>query len=287
MRRAWCTRARRRDGPDQGALCAGRRRARTLGDIIEGADVFLGLSAGGVLKPDMVKRMARDPLILALANPTPEILPERPRRCAPMPSSRPAARTTRTRSTMSCAFPFLFRGALDVGATTINEEMKSAAVRAIAELAHAEMSDVVATAYGDQRSPVRPRLPDPDPVRSAPDRAHRPGRGQGRDGQRRGDAARWPTSRPTGKRMARFMYQSGASMEPVFAAAKVAQKRVAFAGRRGRSRAAGGAADRRRRPRKPVLVGRPDIINPAHESLGLRLEAGRNCEIVCSKRSPL
>src|SRR5437868_9668289 len=122
--------------------------ARTLGDIIEGADIFLGLSAGGVLKPEIVKRMAKDPLILALANPDPEIAP------AEAKAVRPDAIIATGRSDYPnqvnnvLCFPFLFRGALDVGATTINEAMKSAAVRAVASLAHAEVSDVVATAYG-------------------------------------------------------------------------------------------------------------------------------------------
>src|SRR3954453_18269182 len=124
--------------------------ARTLGDIIAGADVFLGLSAGGVLKPGMVKAMARDPIILAMANPTPEIEP------AEALAARPDAIMGTGRSdhpnqvnNVLC-FPFIFRGALDVGASTINEEMKLAAVRAIAELAQAEQSDVVTAAYGTQ-----------------------------------------------------------------------------------------------------------------------------------------
>ena len=137
--------------------------ARTLGDIVEGADIFLGLSAGGVLKPDMVKRMAKDPLILALANPTPEILPEEAKAVRPDAIIATGRSDYPNQVNNVLCFPFLFRGALDVGATTINEAMKSAAVRAIASLAHAELSDVVATAYGDQRLQFGPNYLIPTP----------------------------------------------------------------------------------------------------------------------------
>ena len=167
--------------------------ARTLGDIIDGADVFLGLSAGGVLKPEMVQRMARDPLILALANPTPEIMPEEAKAVRPDAIIATGRSDYPNQVNNVLCFPFLFRGALDVGATTINEDMKLAAVRAIADLAHAEASDVVASAYGENRPDVRPGLPDPDTLRPAPDRAHCAGRGQGSHGQRgRNASARRP-----------------------------------------------------------------------------------------------
>jgi malate dehydrogenase (oxaloacetate-decarboxylating)(NADP+) len=253
--------------------------ARTLAEVIDGADVFLGLSAGGVLKPEMVQRMARDPLILALANPTPEIMPE-----AAM-AVRPDAIIATGRSDYPnqvnnvLCFPFLFRGALDVGATTINEDMKLAAVRAIADLAHAEASDVVASAYGENRlmfgrdylipTPFDPRLIEriaPAVAKAAMDSgvATRP-------------LADLEAYR---QRMARFMYQSGASMEPVFAAAKTMRKRVAFAE---------GEDDRVLRAAQvivdeglaiPVLVGRTGVINASLERLGLRLRSGIHCEVV-------
>ena len=136
-----------------------RRRpsARTLADVIDGADIFLGLSAAGVLKPEMLKRMARDPLIMALANPTPEIMPEL------AVAARPDAMICTGRSDYPnqvnnvLCFPYIFRGALDVGATTINEAMKKAAVRAIAALAREAPSEVVARAYGGEALAVRPR----------------------------------------------------------------------------------------------------------------------------------
>src|SRR5256714_420706 len=120
--------------------------ARILGDIVEGADIFLGLSAGGVLKPDMVKRMAKDPLILALANPTPEILPEEAKAVRPDAIIATGRSDYPNQVNNVLCFPFLFRGALDVGATSINEEMKSAAVLALRDHPHADMCAVAATA---------------------------------------------------------------------------------------------------------------------------------------------
>jgi malate dehydrogenase (oxaloacetate-decarboxylating)(NADP+) len=253
--------------------------ARTLGEIIDGADVFLGLSAGGVLKPDMVKRMTRDPLILALANPTPEIMPEE------VKAIRPDAIIATGRSDYPnqvnnvLCFPFLFRGALDVGATTINEEMKSAAVRAIAELAHAEISDVVAAAYGDQRLEFGPTylIPTPFDPRLIERIAPAVAKAAMESGVATRPLADFEVYR---QRMARFMYQSGASMEPVFAAAKIARKRLAFAE---------GEDDRVLRAAQvildeglatPVLVGRADVIAKRIQSLGLRLKPGSDCEVV-------
>src|SRR6476620_10140196 len=124
--------------------------ARKLADIIGDADIFLGLSAGGVLKPEMVKEMARDPIILAMANPTPEILPEDALAVRPDAILGTGRSDYPNQVNNVLCFPFLFRSALDVGASTIKEEMKLAAVRAIAELAQAEQSDVVSAAYGTQ-----------------------------------------------------------------------------------------------------------------------------------------
>ena len=253
--------------------------ARTLGDIIEGADVFLGLSAGGVLKPDMVKRMARDPLILALANPTPEIAPEDAKAVRPDAIIATGRSDYPNQVNNVLCFPFLFRGALDVGATTINEEMKSAAVRAIAELAHAEMSDVVATAYGDQRLEFGPNYLIPTPF--DPRLIERIAPAVAKAAMDSGVATRPLVDfEAYRQRMARFMYQSGASMEPVFAAAKIARKQVAFAE---------GEDDRVLRAAQviideglatPVLVGRAEVITGRIQSLGLRLNPGSDCEVV-------
>jgi len=253
--------------------------ARTLGEIIADADIFLGLSAGGVLKPDMVKKMARDPLILALANPTPEIAPEEAKAVRPDAIIATGRSDYPNQVNNVLCFPFLFRGALDVGATAINEAMKSAAVRAIAELAHAKMSDVVATAYGEQRLEFGPNYLIPTPF--DPRLIERIAPAVAKAAMDSGVATR-PLAdlEAYRQRMARFMYQSGASMEPVFAAAKIAHKRVALAE---------GEDDRVLRAAQvivdeglasPVLVGRTDVIGARIQELSLRLEPGRDCEIV-------
>src|SRR6185503_7071763 len=125
-------------------------RARTLDEVIAGADIFLGLSAGGVLKPEMVKSMGRRPLILALANPEPEIRPEAVKAVKPDAVMATGRSDYPNQVNNVLCFPFIFRGALDVGATAITREMEVAAVNAIAELAQAEQSDIVARAYGEQ-----------------------------------------------------------------------------------------------------------------------------------------
>ena len=163
-------RGRRLQGPQGGDGSATRRatrsttEARTLADVIDGADVFLGLSAGGVLKPEMVATMAARPLILALANPEPEILPgAREGRRSPTPSSRPAAPTTRTRSTTCCASRSSSAARSTSARRRSTREMELAAVRAIAELAQAEQSDIVAIAYGEQDLSFGPEYLIPRP----------------------------------------------------------------------------------------------------------------------------
>ena len=253
--------------------------ARKLGEIVDGADIFLGLSAGGVLTPDMVKRMAKDPLILALANPTPEIMPEAAKAVRPDAIIATGRSDYPNQVNNVLCFPFLFRGALDVGATAINEEMKAAAVQAIADLAHAEVSDVVALAYGEKRLTFGPDYLIPTPF--DPRLIERIAPAVAKAAMDSGVATRPLTDLEAYRqRMARFMYQSGASMEPVFAAAKVAPKRVAFAE---------GEDDRVLRTAQvivdeglaiPVLLGRADIIESRMDSLGLRLRPGSNCEVV-------
>ena len=253
--------------------------ARRLADIIEGADIFLGLSAGGVLTPDMVKRMAKDPLILALANPTPEIMPEAAKAVRPDAIIATGRSDYPNQVNNVLCFPFLFRGALDVGATAINEDMKASAVQAIAELAHAEVSDVVALAYGEKRLTFGPDYLIPTPF--DPRLMERIAPAVAKAAMDSGVAARPLTDLEAYRhRMARFMYQSGASMEPVFAAAKSSPKRVAFAE---------GEDDRVLRTAQviideglaiPVLVGRADVIENRMDDLDLRLRPGSNCEVV-------
>src|SRR5690349_18884391 len=201
--------------------------ARSLGEVIEKADIFLGLSAGGVLKKEMVAKMAARPLILALANPNPEITPE------DVAAVRDDAIMATGRSDYPnqvnnvLCFPFIFRGALDVGATTINEPMKLAAVHAIAELAHAEASDIVAMAYGASRLSFGPDylIPKPfDPrliVKIAPAVA--------KAAMESGVATAPITDfRSYVDKLNEFVYHSGLIMRPVFPAAKESPRRVVF-----------------------------------------------------------
>ena len=253
--------------------------ARTLAEIVPGADIFLGLSAGGVLKAEMVAKMADRPLILALANPEPEIRP------ALAKAARPDALICTGRTDYPnqvnnvLCFPFIFRGALDVGATTINEPMKLAAVHAIAELAHVEVSDIVASAYGALNLRFGPEYLIPKPF--DPRLIQRIAPAVAKAAMDSGVATRpLPDLDAYRQRLARFVYHSGTSMEPVFEEAKRAPKRVVYAeGEEERVlRAAQVVVDEGLA--RPVLVGRPDIIAARIENLGLRLTLGTNCEVV-------
>ena len=210
------------------ARYAKRTDQRTLAEAIAGADIFLGLSAGGVLKPEMVAKMAPEPLILALANPTPEILPEEVKRVRDDAIMATGRSDYPNQVNNVLCFPFIFRGALDAGATTITEHMKLAAVRALAELAQAESSDVVAMAYGGESHRFGPEylIPRPfDPrliVKIAPAVAQA--------AQESGVATR-PIADLNAYRqkLNEFVYHSGFVMKPVFAAAKQNPRRVVFA----------------------------------------------------------
>jgi malate dehydrogenase (oxaloacetate-decarboxylating)(NADP+) len=259
--------------------------ARALTDIMQDADVFLGLSAGGVVKPAMVAKMAKNPLILALANPTPEITPEE------VKSVRDDAIIATGRSDYPnqvnnvLCFPFIFRGALDAGATTITEQMKLAAVRAIAELAQAEASDVVAQAYGGEslafgREYLIPRPFDPRLiVKIAPAVA--------KAAEESGVATR-PIKDFDAYRdkLNSFVYHSGFVMKPVFAAAKKAPRRVIYCeGEDERVlRAVQAVLDEGLA--QPVLIGRPEVIGMRIEKAGLRLQAGRDFEVVNPESDP-
>jgi malate dehydrogenase (oxaloacetate-decarboxylating)(NADP+) len=201
--------------------------ARTLAEIIAEADVFLGLSAGNVLTPAMVKTMARDPIILAMANPTPEIMPEERSRCGPTRSSAPAARTIRTRSTTSSASRSS-SGRARHRATTINEAMKLAAVRAIAELTHQEIPEIVAQAYGAVglrfgRDYLIPKPFDPRLIEVVAPAVAQAAMDSGVATRPIADMQAYR------QRLSQFVYQSGSSMQPIFAAAKHAPKRVVYA----------------------------------------------------------
>ncbi|WP_098020942.1 NADP-dependent malic enzyme [Orrella dioscoreae] len=268
--------------PDK-AKFAQKTDLRTLGEVIEGADVFLGLSAGGVLKPEMVARMAARPFILALANPTPEILPE-------------AAHAVRDDVVMATGrsdypnqvnnvlcFPYIFRGALDVGATTITREMEKAAVYAIAGLAQEEQNEVVAAAYGTYDISFGPEylIPKPfDPrliVRIAPAVAK---------AAMDGGVATRPLADLDAytAQLQQFVYHSGAFMKPLFAAAKQLVREG------GRARIVFTEAEDERVLRavqvivdeklaRPILVGRPAVLLSRIEKFGLRLKLGQDVEV--------
>ncbi len=254
--------------------------ARTLGEVIQNADVFLGLSAGGVLKSPMVAAMAERPVIFALANPTPEIMPEiahAVRNDAIMATGR--VDYPNQVNNVLC-FPYIFRGALDCGATMITDEMEIAAVHAIAELAQAEQSDRVAAAYAGQSLSFGPEylIPKPfDPrlmTRIAPAVALA--------AERSGVATR-PIQDIEAYRnsLENFAYASGSTMKPIFTAAKAAtKKRVAYAeGEEERVlRAAQIVVDER--IARPTLIGRPAIIAERIQKFGLRLREGVDYDIV-------
>src|SRR4051812_46816402 len=259
---------------------------RTLAEVIEGADIFLGLSAAGVLKKEMVAKMAPNPMVFALANPTPEILPEEVQEVR----SDAIIATGRTDypnqvNNVLC-FPYIFRGALDSGATTITAEMEIAAVHAIAELAQAEQSEVVAAAYAGialhfGREYLIPKPFDPRlMMRIAPAVA-------------KAAADSGVALRPIAdldayrSKLQSFVYASGATMRPIFSMAKNApHKRVAYAeGEEERVlRAVQVVVDEG--VARPTLIGRPEIIAQRIQRFGLRLEAGRDYDLVNTEDDP-
>jgi malate dehydrogenase (oxaloacetate-decarboxylating)(NADP+) len=253
--------------------------ARTLADVMPGTDVFLGVSMAGVLKPEMVQVMADMPLILALANPEPEIRPEAAKAVRPDCIIATGRSDYPNQVNNVLCFPFIFRGALDVGATTINEEMKLAATRAIAALAKEDVSDVVAAAYGrrDIRFGAEYLIPAPfDPrliTAVAPAVAEA--------AMKSGIATRpLEDLKAYWDRLQGFVYRSGTIMQPVFAAAAKARKRVAYAeGEDERVLRAVQVAVEEGLA-EPLLIGRPEVIRSKIGELGLRLIDGRDYQVV-------
>ncbi len=270
---------------DNKARYAVKTGARTLSEVIVGADVFLGLSAGGVLKPGMVKQMGNRPLIFALANPEPEILPDEAKAVRPDAILATGRSDYPNQVNNALCFPYIFRGALDVGASTINEAMKRAAVYAIAELAQAESSDAVEAVYGDENlnfgadhlipKPFDPRLITriaPAVAQAAMDSgvAERP----------IDDMAAYR------EQLDNYVYHSNMLMKPVFEAAKRAPQRLVYAeGEESRVLHAvqivvdEGIA-------YPILVGRPAVIEQRIANLGLRIRAGEHFELINPESDP-
>ncbi len=253
--------------------------ARTLADVVKGADVFLGCSTAGVLTPEMVATMADRPIILALANPEPEIRPELALQARPDCIIATGRSDYPNQVNNVLCFPYIFRGALDCGATRITEEMKLACVREIAALAKAEVSAEVAAAYQGRElkfgagylipTPFDPRLI----LRIAPAVA----KAAAESGVALRPIADLEAYRQS---LTRFVYQTGMFMRPVFSAARAAPKRIAYAeGEDERVlRAVQVALDEKMV--KPILIGRPHVIASRIERAGLRLQAGRDFEVV-------
>jgi len=259
--------------------------ARTLADIVKGADVFLGCSTAGVLTGDMVKTMADQPIILALANPEPEIRPEVAKAARPDCIIATGRSDYPNQVNNVLCFPYIFRGALDCGATKITEAMKLASVKAIAELAEAELNDAVAAAYGGRELKFGPDYIIPTPFdqrlieKIAPAVA--------KAAEESGVATR-PIKDLDAYRqqLSQYVYHTGLMMKPVFTAAKGAPKRVAYAeGEEERVlRAVQGVVDEKLA--RPILIGRPHVIQMRIEKAGLRLRAGVDFELINPEDDP-
>jgi len=255
---------------------------RTLGEVIEGADIFLGLSAGGVLKSEMVKMMADKPLVFALANPTPEILPEEVKLVRPDAVMATGRTDYPNQVNNVLCFPFIFRGALDVGATTITRGMEVAAVKAVAELAQAEQSEVVAAVYSTENLAFGPEylIPKPFDPRLITVIAPAVAKAAMDDGVALRPIADFDAYR---NQLQQFVYHSGTLMKPLFTIAKgvpEAQKRIVFCE---------GEDERVLRAvqivldegiAKPILIGRPSVIEHRIEKFGLRMVCGTDIDIV-------
>ena len=254
--------------------------ARTLGEVIEGADVFLGLSAGGVLKGEMVKRMAPRPIIFALANPTPEITPEEVKAVRSDAIIGTGRSDYPNQINNILCFPYIFRGALDAGASTITVEMEMAAVHAIAELAQAEQSEVVAAAYVGEPLAFGPEYLIPKPFDPRLMMKVAPAVAQAAFDS--GVAMRPILDMDAYRdKLQSFVYASGTLMKPIFAAAKSAlKKRIAYAeGEDERVlRAAQIVVDEGLA--MPTLIGRPLVIAERIQEFGLRLEEGQDYSVV-------
>ena len=265
---------------DDKAFFAQATSARTLREVIDGADVFLGLSAGGVLKADMVKTMAPNPLVFALANPTPEILPEEVKAVRDDAIIATGRTDYPNQVNNVLCFPYIFRGALDAGASTITLEMEIAAVHAIADLAQAEQSEVVAAAYVGEQLAFGPEylIPKPFDPRLMMKIAPAVAQAAADSGVALRPIADLDAYR---ERLQDFVYASGTTMKPIFTAAKKAlKKRVAYAeGEEERVlRAAQIVVDER--IAIPTLIGRPAIIAERIEKFGLRLSEGVDYHVV-------
>ncbi len=252
--------------------------ARTLAEALDGADVFLGVSAAGVLKPEMLKSMAARPVILALANPVPEIMPDLAKQARPDCIMATGRSDFPNQVNNVLCFPYMFRGALDVGASTINEAMKLAAVKAIAALARETVSDVAAAAYGGKEVSFGPEYLIPQPF--DPRLVVRVSKAVAQAAMDSGVATRPLTDMAAyEQKLNQFVFRTGLLMKPVFDAAKADPKRVVFAEGEEEQvlRAVQTLVDEGLA--RAILVGRPDVIEKRIKRLGLRLKQGEHYEL--------
>ena len=267
------------------AVYARKTEMRTLEEACEGADIFLGLSAGGVLKPDYLKKMADRPLIMALANPTPEIMPSLAKEV------RPDAMICTGRSDFPnqvnnvLCFPYIFRGALDCGATSITESMKQAAVDAIAALAREDVSEVAAKAYGSETPIFGPDFLIPTPfdprliLKIAPAVAEA--------AERDGVATRPITDRGAYlEKLNRFVFRSGLIMKPIFQIATDCEKRIIFSDGEDERVLRAAQVLLEDRVCRPILIGRPSVISSRLERFGLRIRPGTDFEVINPEDDP-
>jgi malate dehydrogenase (oxaloacetate-decarboxylating)(NADP+) len=259
--------------------------ARTLADVIGGADIFLGLSAPNVLKPELLVRMADKPVIMALANPTPEITPELARQHRPDAIIATGRSDYPNQVNNVLCFPYLFRGALDCGATVINEAMKIACMEALADLALAEPSDVVAAAYGDQNLSFGPDylIPKPFDPRLITTLAPAVAKAAMDSGVATRPIADFAAYR---ERLSQFVFRSGLVMRPLFERARQDPRRLAYAeGEDERVlRAVQNAVDDR--IARPIVIGRREVVERRLEKLGLHIKLGTDFELCDPESDP-
>lgn len=277
---------------DRDDLVSDRKKAyakgvkkQSLTEALQDADIFLGVSVAGVLKPDMIKNMAKDPLIMALANPTPEIMPDVALEVRPDAIIATGRSDFPNQVNNVLCFPYIFRGALDVGATHINEAMKTACVHALAKLARLEASEVSSQAYGGKeltfgREYLIPQPFDPRILLHVAPAVARAAMESGVATRHIDDMTAYQNQ------LNEFVYQSGLMMRPVFDAARKDMKKVVLAE---------GEDDRVLRAvqvinndqlAKPILIGRPDVVNYRIKKIGLNLKIGRDFELVNPQNDP-
>lgn len=267
------------------SVYAQKTELRTLNDVIDRADIFLGLSAAGVLKTDMVKRMAARPLIMALANPNPEITPEEARNAKPDAMICTGRSDYPNQVNNVLCFPYIFRGALDAGARTINEEMKQAAVKAIAGLAHEASSEVAEKAYGGKPGIFGPDQLIPNPF--DPRLIQRIAPAVAKAAMESGVADRPITDFSAyDEKLNRFVFRSGFIMKPVFVQARAEPKRVIYAEGEDERVLRAAQVVIQEGLAQPILVGRPQVIADRLVRYGLSLKPGDDFEIVNPEDDP-